>query len=69
MDPEAMAAHLHQLLTAEQDLLRRIEEHRMKLLTHQPSRERDRALRQAQSSLRRHDKARRRLERALRVQA
>jgi hypothetical protein len=69
MDPEAMNAHLRQLLTEEQELLRRLEEHQKKLLTHHESKERSRALAQAKGSVRRHDKMRRRLERALRVQA
>jgi hypothetical protein len=69
MDPEAMASHLHQLLADEQALLRRLEEHQAKILGHHESKERSRALAQAKGSIRRHDKVRRRLERALRVQA
>jgi len=49
-------------------MLERLEAHVARLLTHQESRDRARALKQAKASIRRHDKMRRRFERALAVQ-
>jgi hypothetical protein len=68
MDPAAMRTHLEALLGAEKETLSRLESHQAKLLTHHDSKERTRALKQVTASLRRHDKMRRRLERALAVQ-
>lgn len=63
-----MRTHLEALLAAEQETLAWLEKHEAKLLSHHESKERSRALRQVKSSMRRHDKMRRRLERALAVQ-
>lgn len=68
MDPEARRLQLESLLDGEVEMLERLEAHVAKLLTHHESRERARALKQAKSSIRRHDKMRRRFERALAVQ-
>ncbi|MHB8633869.1 MAG: hypothetical protein ACYDBQ_07895 [Thermoplasmatota archaeon] len=68
MDPESMRSHLETLLAGERDILERLRAHEAKLLGHHESKERDRAVRQAHTSIRRHDKVRRRLERALSVQ-
>jgi hypothetical protein len=69
MDPTDRRHQLQELLLAEKDMIARLEAHAAKLGTHHASKERDRAVKAATSSIRRHDKARRRLERALRVQA
>ena len=63
-----MRQHLEALLNGEKEILARLEAHQAKLLTHHESKERGRALKQTQSSMRRHDKLRRRFERALAVQ-
>ena len=68
MDPGSRRTHLQTLLEGETDILQRLESHRTKLLGHHESRERGRALKQVASSIRRHGKMRRRLERALAVQ-
>jgi hypothetical protein len=68
MDPEAMRAHLEDLLADVDGALAGLEAHQAKLLGHHPTRERGRALAQAKGAIRRHQKLRRRLERALAVQ-
>jgi hypothetical protein len=67
MDPGSRVAHLQALLEGEEAMLARLAAHQEKLLGQHDSRERDRALRQAKASIRRHDKMRRRLERAIKV--
>ena len=63
-----MRKHLEALLAGENDILARLNAHIDKLSGHHESRERDRAVRQARTSIRRHDRMRRRFERALAVQ-
>lgn len=68
MDPDARRAHLQALLSMEEGILAQLDKHVQKISSHHASKERDRALRQAKASIRRHDRMRRRWERALRVQ-
>jgi hypothetical protein len=66
MDRFDRITHLQDLLNAHQGLMERLASHRDHLLTHHVSRERDRALLHAEKSLRRAEKLKRSLERALR---
>lgn len=68
MDPESMRAHLQGLLADVNRALEGLEKHRQKLLSHHETRERNRALTQVKWAIRRHEKLRRRFERALAVQ-
>ena len=67
MDAEARSRHLQDMLADVRSVLDHLRKHQAKVLTHHDSRERAKALTQAKSSIRRHEKLERRIERAIRV--
>ena len=66
MDKPARMDHLLALLGENRSLCERLEAHRVKLESHHPSRERDRAIVHATKALGRAQKQQRSLERAIR---
>ncbi len=66
MDQPARVAHLKLLLLEHGVLSRRLHDHRIGLVAHHRSKERDRALMHCVKDIRRADKLQRSLERALR---
>jgi hypothetical protein len=68
MDRDSQHARLTTLHADLKDILQRLQAHEAKLMTHHPSPERDHALNHAKGSIRRQQKALRRVERALKVE-